>query len=419
MPMLIILQVLSGKQPWSEFREDAAVVLRLAKGQKPSRPVSRPMDDVHWNWIQDCWSAIEERPTAEVIISTIQQFLSYCQQPPPTFLPQAAQHPYASYSTANAQREGVGIGGGTSGYPTGANLNVPTLFNPDLPNGATSSAYYPKVSHIHADTINHNNVIAPGWTLMLDRDDGMQNWGGRQAGKPSAAQSYPQPEYLQQQVEPGGPGGWSGDSSSSAVNHRDKVPSTSVQVWKTTRDTIDEQDALTPVLDRDDSTRQWERKHAGNQPAAQSYPQLDYLQQQAELAATGAPASSQPMQHSSSYSPQSTRYNNDSHVRYQSYHLDHAKSSGSHNAHRTVHSGSGISYGRRIGQSPHYRSTVLFEPGHPSSPQRAWMQQFIQLFINNMGAQCLFLSYEDTYDKFQCQTLTPLMSNCIAALGAR
>ena len=78
-------QVLSGKQPWSEVRQDAAVVLRLAKGQKPGRPESRVMDDSHWNLIQDCWSPMEERPTAEVIIPTIQQFLSCCPQSPPLF----------------------------------------------------------------------------------------------------------------------------------------------------------------------------------------------------------------------------------------------------------------------------------------------------------------------------------------------
>ncbi|KAF8553430.1 kinase-like protein [Imleria badia] len=43
--VLIILQVLSGRQPWSEVREDAAVVLHLAKGRKPGRPACRAMDD--------------------------------------------------------------------------------------------------------------------------------------------------------------------------------------------------------------------------------------------------------------------------------------------------------------------------------------------------------------------------------------
>ena len=79
-PMLISLQVLSGKQPWSEIREDVAVVLSLAKGHKPGRPKSRTLNDSHWNLIQDCWSPTEERPAAEVIITTIKQFLSSCPQ---------------------------------------------------------------------------------------------------------------------------------------------------------------------------------------------------------------------------------------------------------------------------------------------------------------------------------------------------
>ncbi|KAF8553439.1 kinase-like protein [Imleria badia] len=64
--MLILSQVLSGKQPWSEVRGESAVILRLAKGHKP-----------------DCWSPIEERPATKVIISTIQRFLSHCLPSPP------------------------------------------------------------------------------------------------------------------------------------------------------------------------------------------------------------------------------------------------------------------------------------------------------------------------------------------------
>lgn len=43
--------------------------------------------------------------------------------------------------------------------------------------------------------------------------------------------------------------------------------------------------ALTPVLNRDDAMREWERRQQGKPAAAQPYPQLEYLQQQAELAA--------------------------------------------------------------------------------------------------------------------------------------
>ncbi|KAI9568799.1 kinase-like domain-containing protein [Boletus coccyginus] len=70
------LQVLSGKQPWSEVREEAAVVLRIARGYKPGRPASRPVDDLHWELIERCWLPIEERPAAETIVTFIQWFLS-------------------------------------------------------------------------------------------------------------------------------------------------------------------------------------------------------------------------------------------------------------------------------------------------------------------------------------------------------
>ncbi|KAG9308163.1 kinase-like domain-containing protein [Chiua virens] len=79
----IALQVLSGKQPWSEIREDMAIVLRLARGQNPGRPVSRPIEESHWDLIQLCWSPMEQRPTAEAIISKVQSFCSDC----PPFIP--------------------------------------------------------------------------------------------------------------------------------------------------------------------------------------------------------------------------------------------------------------------------------------------------------------------------------------------
>ncbi|KAG6369043.1 hypothetical protein JVT61DRAFT_1910 [Boletus reticuloceps] len=74
--ILIKSQVLSGKPPWSEIREDMAVVLQLARGHKPGRPVSRTLDDAHWGFIQQCWSAIEERPVAQVAVHAMKQFLS-------------------------------------------------------------------------------------------------------------------------------------------------------------------------------------------------------------------------------------------------------------------------------------------------------------------------------------------------------
>ena len=58
-------------------------MLCLAKGDKPGRPETPILNDSHWDLIQDCWSAIEERPAAGVIIPTIEHFLSHCPLSPP------------------------------------------------------------------------------------------------------------------------------------------------------------------------------------------------------------------------------------------------------------------------------------------------------------------------------------------------
>ena len=113
-PMLTCLQVLSGKQPWSEVREDPAVVLRLAKGYKPGRPESRTLNDSHWSLIQHCWSPMEERPAAGTIIPTIKQFLGSCPWFPPLcdLLPHASRSGHAdpgaesSLSLSQALTEG-------------------------------------------------------------------------------------------------------------------------------------------------------------------------------------------------------------------------------------------------------------------------------------------------------------------------
>jgi len=71
----ISLQVLSGKQPWSEIKEELCVVFSLAQGLNPARPECHKIDDQHWNLIQQCWSPVQERPSAESVIASIQLLL--------------------------------------------------------------------------------------------------------------------------------------------------------------------------------------------------------------------------------------------------------------------------------------------------------------------------------------------------------
>ncbi|EPT04997.1 hypothetical protein FOMPIDRAFT_1112907 [Fomitopsis schrenkii] len=66
----------------------------------------------------------------------------------------------------------------------------------------------------------------------------------------------------------------------------DNIPPALARLQHMNQDVIGGRKALTPVLKRDDAMREWERRQAaGKAAAAQPYPQLEFLQQQAELAA--------------------------------------------------------------------------------------------------------------------------------------
>ncbi|KAJ7178381.1 kinase-like domain-containing protein [Mycena crocata] len=74
------------------------------------------------------------------------------------------------------------------------------------------------------------------------------------------------------------------------INQMDPVPPALARLQHMNQDVIAGRNALTPVLNRDDAMREWERRQAGKPSAAQPYPQLEYLQQQAELAAAAGTA---------------------------------------------------------------------------------------------------------------------------------
>ena len=70
------------------------------------------------------------------------------------------------------------------------------------------------------------------------------------------------------------------------INQMDSVPPALARLQHMNQDVIAGRNTLTPILNRDDAMREWERRQAGKAAAAQPYPQLEYLQQQAEMAAT-------------------------------------------------------------------------------------------------------------------------------------
>ncbi|TDL24594.1 kinase-like protein [Rickenella mellea] len=56
----VCLELMTGRPPFSETRNDAAVMMAIAKGQIPQRPLEnaleRGLDDTLWAWMQQCWN---------------------------------------------------------------------------------------------------------------------------------------------------------------------------------------------------------------------------------------------------------------------------------------------------------------------------------------------------------------------------
>lgn len=96
--------------------------------------------------------------------------------------------------------------------------------------------------------------------------------------------------------------GGSRGRSNTGPTQLDVVPPALARLQHMNQDVIAGRNALTPVLNRDDAMREWERRQSGKPPAAQPYPQLEFLQQQAEMAATGQTNWAQPT------TPSSGRY---------------------------------------------------------------------------------------------------------------
>jgi len=62
----VMLQVLSGNTPYHEIKRDDQVLYAIARGMKPPRPPTSHMTDKCWEFIQQCWTSLQEnkRPSA-------------------------------------------------------------------------------------------------------------------------------------------------------------------------------------------------------------------------------------------------------------------------------------------------------------------------------------------------------------------
>ncbi|KAG1803251.1 kinase-like domain-containing protein [Suillus subaureus] len=69
----IMLQVFTGKVPYFEFRSDHQVTVQILRGRKPARPVTPPIADVLWDFMQKCWvDEPKHRPSANDVLIFVQ-----------------------------------------------------------------------------------------------------------------------------------------------------------------------------------------------------------------------------------------------------------------------------------------------------------------------------------------------------------
>ncbi|KAG2140933.1 kinase-like domain-containing protein [Suillus bovinus] len=77
----IMLQVFTGKVPYSEFRSDHQVTVQILRGRKPARPVTPPITDTLWEFMQKCWlDKPEHRPSAEEVLTFMEEQLKLLQE---------------------------------------------------------------------------------------------------------------------------------------------------------------------------------------------------------------------------------------------------------------------------------------------------------------------------------------------------
>lgn len=120
---------------------------------------------------------------------------------------------------------------------------------------------------------------------QLKQNVSSQYLGGNNGSVPIASQQNPANTFYASA---------SRGRSNTGSGQLDVVPPALARLQLMNQDVIAGRKALTPVLNRDDATREWERRQSGKPPAAQPYPQLEHLQQQAEMAATGQTNWAQP-----------------------------------------------------------------------------------------------------------------------------
>ncbi|KAF9233707.1 kinase-like domain-containing protein, partial [Melanogaster broomeanus] len=63
----IMIQILSGQDPWGNLR-DSMIVVEFYKGRNPPRPDHLPICDRDWAFIRRCFSGADARPPMDEVV---------------------------------------------------------------------------------------------------------------------------------------------------------------------------------------------------------------------------------------------------------------------------------------------------------------------------------------------------------------
>ncbi|KAJ8579839.1 kinase-like protein [Rhizopogon salebrosus TDB-379] len=68
----IMLQVMTGRIPYADIPSNHQVTVSILTGRRPGRPSSPHIEDSFWDFIQECWSDLGDRPSAVEVLSFLQ-----------------------------------------------------------------------------------------------------------------------------------------------------------------------------------------------------------------------------------------------------------------------------------------------------------------------------------------------------------
>ncbi|KAJ4477018.1 hypothetical protein C8J55DRAFT_606743 [Lentinula edodes] len=210
-----------------------------------------------------------------------------------TYNQHLAQHQvYTAQAQAQAQQQReyrnpyLAPGPAGQNQPQPPSSQVPSHDGYGLPNNSAQLTQPPPPVHhrlMHQTSTGH---------LNMNSSSSMPQFPGSGSGGGAGSNSYYTSNSMQSSTQQSPASSTSSRGRANTINQMDAaIPPALARLQHMNQDVIQGRNALTPVLNRDDAMREWERRQSGKggPPPPNAYSrELEYLQQQAELAASGA-----------------------------------------------------------------------------------------------------------------------------------